>query len=630
MARLPTPGSDAGNWGEILNEYLSQAHQADGSLKAIGKDTLTQAIQASLDQADVSLDAPTTIELLAEELGEASTAVGVAATQLVAMALDTSTSAVAQAAQRVISESAPVSAKWFGAKLDGADAYGVAVNGSAVAVTDGSITSADIGKTLIVKSAGSLVAKRTIAAVTGSAVTLTSSTGVTGTYDITWGTDDTAAIQAAINSRPDRSTAVYFPAGTAILSDHLVVGNGTRLVGESALMSRQQNGADTLRYRPITVLDFSGQGCDGIVSPDEDIDYRCHGVRIENLTIRGSGPASGRSGVLFRTNPQGSSALKKVGLSRIEGCYLHEWGKAINFNGEADSCHVVNTVVDYCGQGYIDGSSECEVIDSCFWQCSISPVLAVSGSGTLVTNNEIEPNNAVTAIFLNSGTQCKVTGNDFKHCGAAVSIRGNGHIVMGNDFRQSIAGYGVIVGATDGSVKASHCVVIGNTFRGWGTSSYVAGILVNGPSDGNTILGNTFSTPNAGVTAQGIALVMTAGGVPIDNLIIANKVNTANVATPYVYAGSGNVWRDNLPALAGSAILDFPSVNDGTIAERTLTVTGAAVGDKVLIAIPSTLETGLIPVAFVSAADTVTVRLFNASGATVDPASAPWAAEVLK
>lgn len=34
MARLPQPGGDAGNWGQILNDFLGQAHQPDGSLKA--------------------------------------------------------------------------------------------------------------------------------------------------------------------------------------------------------------------------------------------------------------------------------------------------------------------------------------------------------------------------------------------------------------------------------------------------------------------------------------------------------------------------------------------------------------------------------------------------------------------
>ena len=33
MARLPQPGGDNGTWGNVLNDYLSQAHDADGSLK---------------------------------------------------------------------------------------------------------------------------------------------------------------------------------------------------------------------------------------------------------------------------------------------------------------------------------------------------------------------------------------------------------------------------------------------------------------------------------------------------------------------------------------------------------------------------------------------------------------------
>ena len=31
--RLPTPGSDNGNWGTILNDYLSAAHKPDGLLR---------------------------------------------------------------------------------------------------------------------------------------------------------------------------------------------------------------------------------------------------------------------------------------------------------------------------------------------------------------------------------------------------------------------------------------------------------------------------------------------------------------------------------------------------------------------------------------------------------------------
>ena len=34
MARLPTPGGDDGTWGDVLNDFLDQAHNSDGSLKS--------------------------------------------------------------------------------------------------------------------------------------------------------------------------------------------------------------------------------------------------------------------------------------------------------------------------------------------------------------------------------------------------------------------------------------------------------------------------------------------------------------------------------------------------------------------------------------------------------------------
>lgn len=33
MARLPNPGSDDNVWGTVLNDFLTQSHKADGTLK---------------------------------------------------------------------------------------------------------------------------------------------------------------------------------------------------------------------------------------------------------------------------------------------------------------------------------------------------------------------------------------------------------------------------------------------------------------------------------------------------------------------------------------------------------------------------------------------------------------------
>lgn len=51
MSRLPIPGSDEGNWGQILNDYLSAAHKPDGTLKdsVITTSNLAQEIKTKLD-----------------------------------------------------------------------------------------------------------------------------------------------------------------------------------------------------------------------------------------------------------------------------------------------------------------------------------------------------------------------------------------------------------------------------------------------------------------------------------------------------------------------------------------------------------------------------------------------------
>lgn len=57
MTRLPTPGGDEGNWGDILNDFLSQTHNSDGTLKdkVISASNLSDAINATLDVAQTAV-----------------------------------------------------------------------------------------------------------------------------------------------------------------------------------------------------------------------------------------------------------------------------------------------------------------------------------------------------------------------------------------------------------------------------------------------------------------------------------------------------------------------------------------------------------------------------------------------
>lgn len=56
MARLPSPGSDSGVWGDILNDFLSVEHTASGTLKKAGDIAQAQADAAAAKATADALD----------------------------------------------------------------------------------------------------------------------------------------------------------------------------------------------------------------------------------------------------------------------------------------------------------------------------------------------------------------------------------------------------------------------------------------------------------------------------------------------------------------------------------------------------------------------------------------------
>lgn len=63
MARLPTVGSDNGNWGDVLNEFLEVGHNSDGTLKNTNKlDKVATIIQLSSSYQIQSSDETKIIE----------------------------------------------------------------------------------------------------------------------------------------------------------------------------------------------------------------------------------------------------------------------------------------------------------------------------------------------------------------------------------------------------------------------------------------------------------------------------------------------------------------------------------------------------------------------------------------
>ncbi len=101
---------------------------------------------------------------------------------------------------------------------------------------------------------------------------------------------------------------------------------------------------------------------------------------------------------------------------------------------------------------------------------------------------------------------------------------------------------------------------------------------------------------------------------------------TATIAGALSVGGGATLQK----MLSATASLEFTNITANSTQSKTITVTGAAVGDAAFYGI-QTLEAGLsVEICHVTATDTVTITLRNETGSDIDPATATWRAVVLK
>lgn len=83
--------------------------------------------------------------------------------------------------------------------------------------------------------------------------------------------------------------------------------------------------------------------------------------------------------------------------------------------------------------------------------------------------------------------------------------------------------------------------------------------------------------------------------------------------------------------LTATSTIDFSSISANTTSDSSgITVTGAAVGDAVMVGVPATIAAGLVVTGYVSAANTVKVRAANVTASPIDPASGSFRVVVVK
>lgn len=97
------------------------------------------------------------------------------------------------------------------------------------------------------------------------------------------------------------------------------------------------------------------------------------------------------------------------------------------------------------------------------------------------------------------------------------------------------------------------------------------------------------------------------------------------------FLSSAGVRYTMAKTLTATGVLDFPNTGAQLSADLTIAVTGAADGDVVALGVPvAALNADSCYTAFVSAANTVTVRFNNYSAGAIDPASGTFRVSVIK
>jgi len=145
------------------------------------------------------------------------------------------------------------------------------------------------------------------------------------------------------------------------------------------------------------------------------------------------------------------------------------------------------------------------------------------------------------------------------------------------------------------------------------------------PTEGNILIDSSSSIKNC---TTPISVAGSQSGIAHGNPTISD--NTNPTVTAFAIQDSGGVWLPSAtkPYDAGfykvgrfSGSLNFPSISANSYADLTVSATGAAFNDFCLVQRSGSAEPaqGIDFRAFVSAADTVTVRAYNITTGAIDP-----------
>jgi hypothetical protein len=282
--------------------------------------------------------------------------------------------------------------------------------------------------------------------------------------------------------------------------------------------------------------------------------------------------------------------VRKVGDLTIEDCNLIHAGQAVYLNPQAGE--VVSSV--WVNNSFLDTSNR-----------GLNAFAQAGSIRRCVFDQVWFGSNQLQGALLQSSGGGSIDGMYFHGCEFYLNgLSGTGDGLLVND-----AGC-INTHIRDGSIA-------GNAQAGLSFAANVGEFSVLGVRVGNPdgLAGNNV----------GINISAGTGG----NFTLQNNDMRGNVTVSLVdgATGAGKLIADNTGWGTGSAVYDPPNLADGTGVTTTVTVSQAAVGDMPEVSFSNSLQ-GIQLTAFVSAADTVSVRFQNETGGAIDLASGTLRARV--
>ena len=413
--------------------------------------------------------------------------------------------------------------------------------------------------------------------------------------------DDTAAIQAAINycqtnvnpvlgvnSPAAGSQTLFFPTGEYKITSALIITQSIDLLGDGH--SEFSNGArlfqatantDTITVQPVAL--------------GNSISVR-NMVFISNSGTAGSQlnftKASGSTNsIRILGNTFGTPSNLAIKIQTADDVMIYD----NLFDVSAGLCIALGT------SAAADAVSNCCIRGNTFYSIPVSCILLYNVVGLIIAENRIYPSTSTATFIDGTNTipyQIKnvtVIGNKLSGVYCFVNITAASVFnIIGNTGLTMGSGTGATLNCITVVGTNTNINVTGNVLSGaYDTKNFYndAGATVTGAN----ISGNTFT--NTGGTGQALRCTTTTGTIDTNSFI---GFTTHSVSEKTATTGS--------------------SISPGVIAPNTtytatVTLTGASQGDTVTISTSSTVwivpSTGVFVVAFVSAANTISIQYTN-------------------